>query len=316
VGLAAEVVSTVRIAIVGAGGVGGYYGGLLARAGNEVALIARGAHLEAIRAAGLCVESVHGDFAVRPYLATDDPAEVGPVDLVLFTVKTYDLEAAGRAAQPLVGPETVVLPLENGLDAPEQLGALLGAEHVLPGVTHVSSTVAAPGAIRQTSPLRRITFGEAGGSATPRAERVRDVLAGSGIEAVLTADVQAALWAKFTFIAAVSGVCAAGRLPMGRVLATPETRALYVEALREIEAVARATGVPVAETVVADTLRLSEGFPATTKPSLLVDLEAGRRLELEALNGAVVRRGEALGVATPVHRALYALLLPWATWRR
>jgi len=148
---------------------------------------------------------------------------------------------------------------------------------------------------------------------TARAERVRDVLAASGIEAVLTADVQAALWAKFTFIAAISGVCAAGRLPMGPVLRCAETRTLYVEALREIEAVARAQAVNLPETVVADTLQLSEGFPAATKPSMLVDLEAGRRLELEALNGAVVRRGGAAGVETPVHRVFYSLLLPWAT---
>jgi 2-dehydropantoate 2-reductase len=303
----------VRIAIVGAGGIGGYYGGLLARAGNEVALIARGAHLEAIRAAGLRIESVHGDFTVRPALATDDPVEVGPVDLLLFAVKTYDLEEAGRAAVPLVGPETVVLPLENGLDAPGLLGQLLGAEHVLPGATYVSAAIAAPGVIRQVSGLRRIVFGEAGGGTTPRAERVRDVLAASGIEALLTDDVWVALWTKFILMVPTAGVCAAARLPLSAVLACPETRALYLQALEEAAAVARAEGVRLPADVVERTLRMSEAFPAATRPSMLVDLEAGRRLELEAMNGAVMRRAESLGMATPVHRMLYALLRPWTS---
>ena len=301
-----------RIAIVGAGGIGGYYGGLLARAGNEVALIARGAHLEAIRTAGLQVESVHGDFTVRPALATSDPAEVGPVDLILFTVKTYDLEEAGRAAAPLLGPDTVVLPLENGLEAPGMLGQLLGAERVLPGVTYVSASIAAPGRIRQVSELRRIVFGEADGGSTPRAERIREVLAASGIEVVLTGDIQAALWTKFIFMATAAGVCAAARLPLSAALACPETRALFQQALQEAAAVARAEGVALPADIAERTMRTGEGFPPGTRPSMLVDLEAGRRLELEAMSGAVVRRGEAGGVATPVHRVLYALLKPWA----
>ena len=309
-----------RIAIMGAGGVGGYYGGLLALSGNEVALIARGAHLAAIHEGGLRVESVHGDFTVpavprfRPghVLATADPTEAGPVDLVLFTVKTYDLEQAGRAARPLLGAETTVLPLQNGLDAPGQLGTLLGAAHVLPALTHISSSVVAPGVIRQISPLRRITFGEADGSISRRSERIGDVLTASGVEAVLSTDIQAALWGKFLFIAAISGVCAAGRLTIGAVLATPETRALYLEALREIEVLARAEGVDLPGDAVAATVHLSETFAPETKPSMLVDLEAGRRLELEALNAAVLRRARGAGVPTPVHRMLYALLRPWA----
>jgi 2-dehydropantoate 2-reductase len=237
---------------------------------------------------------------------------VGPVDLVLFAVKTYDLEEAGRAAVSLLDPQTVVLPLENGLDAPSLLGQLLGAERVLPGVTYISAAVAAPGLIRQVSGLRRVVFGEAGGPPSPRAERIRDVLAASGIEAILTDDVQAALWRKFTLMAPTAGVCAAARLPLSAVLACLETRALYLRALEEAAAVARAEGVALPVDIAEQTRRTSEAFPPATRPSMLVDLEAGRRLELEALNGAMVRRGEALGVATPTHWVLYALLKPWA----
>jgi 2-dehydropantoate 2-reductase len=301
-----------RIAILGAGGIGGYYGGLLARSGQDVTFIARGAHLAAIREQGLRVESVHGDFEVCPAKATNDAADAGPVDLVLVTVKSYDLEAAAEAARPLVGSETAALALLNGLDAAERLAAVWGDEHVLAGLTHVSSSIAAPGVIRQVSPLRRITFGERDGAITPRAERIRDALSGSGAEVNLTPAVEVALWEKFVFIASISGVCCLARQTTGRVMDTPETRQLYTDALREVEAVARARGVALPPDVVEKTLRLTEGFAPQTKPSLLVDLEAGRRLELEAMNGTVVRYGRKAGVATPVHDVIYAALKPSA----
>jgi 2-dehydropantoate 2-reductase len=301
-----------RIAIMGAGGIGGYYGGLLARAGNDVTFIARGAHLAAIQQRGLRVESVHGDFQVYPVQATGDPVEVGPVDLVLVSVKTYDLDAASQAARPLVGTETVVLPLLNGLDAAERLAAVLGEEPVLAGLAHISSSIAGPGNVRQISPLRRITFGERSGEITPRAERIRDVLDESGIEAVLTPAVDVALWEKFIFIASISGVCCLSRQPVGVVVATPELRGLYEDALREVEAVARTRGVSLAPDIVERTLRMTEGFAAETKPSLLVSLEAGLRLELEAMVGTVVRYGREAGVPTPIHRVAYAALKPSA----
>ncbi len=299
-----------KIAILGAGAVGGYYGGLLARSGNEVTFIARGAHLAAIRECGLRVESVHGDFEVCPAQATDDPATVGPVDLVLVTVKSYGLEEAAVAARSLVGPETCVLPLLNGLDAAERLAAVLGDGPVLAGLTHISASVVAPGLIRQVSPLRRITFGERDGTITPRAGRIRDTLAAGGIEVVLTPAVEVALWEKFVFIASIGGVCSLTRLPIGPVLALPETRQLYLDALREVEAVGRARGVALPADIVEQTLRLTEGFAPQTKPSLLADLEAGRPLELEALSGTVVRYGRQAGVPTPVHRVIYAALKP------
>lgn len=301
-----------KIAILGAGGVGGHYGGLLAHSGQEVTFVARGAHLAAIRSDGLRVESVHGDSVVRPARATDDPAEVGPVELVLVAVKSYDLEAAAEAARPLVGPGTGVLPLLNGLDAAERLVAVFGNEPVLAGLTHISSSVVAPGVIRQISPVRRITFGERTGDISPRAERIRDVLAASGAEVILTPAVDVALWEKFLFITSISGVCCLARQPTGPVLDTAETRQLYVDAMREVEAVGRARGIDLAPDIVERSLQLAAGFAPETKPSLLVDLEAGRRLELEAMSGTVVRYGREAGVGTPVHGVIYAALKPSA----
>jgi 2-dehydropantoate 2-reductase len=299
-----------RIAILGSGGVGGYYGALLARAGQDVTFIARGKHLQAIRERGLRIESHHGDFEIRPAQATDDPARVGVVDLALFTVKSYDLRVMAERARALFGPHTTALPLLNGLDAADQLSEIIGAEHVLAGLTHISSSIVEPGVIRQVSAVRRITLGEQNGQITPRAERIRDLLSSSGIQVVLTPTVQTALWEKFVFIASISGVCCIARQPMGPILSTPETHKLYVDALREVEAVGRARGVALPPDIVERTLELSEGFAPETKPSLLVDLEAGRRLELEAMNGTVVRYGHEVSVPTPVHSVIYAALKP------
>jgi len=301
-----------KIAILGSGGVGGYYGALLASCGNDVTFIARGAHLAAMREHGLQVESVHGDLHLAPVQATDDPARVGPVDLVLVTVKTYDLEQAAQAALPFVGPNTAVLPLLNGLDAAERLAAVLGDGSVLGGMTHISSSVAAPGVIRQVSPLRRVTLGECDGAITARAEAVRDVLAATGAEVALTPRIDVALWEKFLFIASIGGICCLSRQPMGPVLATAETRQLYTEALLEIEALARARGVDLPAGAVENALQITAGFAPDTKPSMLADLEAGRRLELEAMSGTVVRYGRETGVPTPVHWAVYAALKPTA----
>jgi 2-dehydropantoate 2-reductase len=301
-----------RIAILGTGGVGGYYGGLLAQAGHDVAFIARGKHLEAIQEHGLRVESVHGDFEVRPALATDDPIQIGPVDLVLVAVKSYDLAAAAKVARPLVGPETALLPLLNGLDAAERLAEAFSPAHVLVGLTHISSSIIGPGVIHQISTVRRITFGERDGSITPRAERIRDALNSSGAEVVLTSEAEVALWEKFLFIASISGVCCLARQPIGPVMDTPESRQLYVDALREVATVGQARDVALSPDIVERTLRMTETFPPGTKPSLLVDLEAGRRLELEAMSGTVVRLGHIAGVPTPVHRVIYGALKPSA----
>ena len=302
----------VKVAILGAGAVGGYYGALFVRSGQEVTFIARGAHLAAILDHGLRVESVHGDFELYPVQASDDPAQVGPVDLVLVTVKSYSLEDAARAGRPLVGPETAALPLLNGLDAADRLAAVWGSRHLLAGLTHISASMPAPGVIRQVSAVRRITFGERDGALTPRAERIRAVLAASGAEVVLTPAIEVALWEKFLFIASISGVCCLARQPMGAVLASPETRQLYIKALREVEAVARARGVALPPDVVERTLKTTEGFDPQTRPSLLAALESGQRLELDAMSGTVVRYGREAGVPAPVHAVIYAALKPLA----
>jgi len=304
-----------KIAVLGAGGVGGYYGGLLARSGQEVAFVARGKHLEAIRERGLSVHSVHGDFSIKPAQATDRPVEIGPVGLVLVTVKSYNLEEAAESARPLVGPETAVLPLLNGLDAAERLAAVLGERPVLAGLTHLSSAVAAPGVIRQVSPVRRITLGERHGPAgevSARVEWIGELLAGSGVETrtLPAPEVERALWEKFLFIASIGGICCLARQPMGTVLTTPETHRLYVEALQEVEAVARARGIELGADIIARTLELTAGFAPATRPSLLADLEAGRRLELEAMSGTVVRYGRQAGIPTPIHQVVYAALKP------
>jgi 2-dehydropantoate 2-reductase len=301
-----------RIAILGAGGVGGYYGALLAQSGHDVTFVARGDHLQAIQHHGLRVDSVHGAMLIQPARATDDPTAIGEVDLVLVAVKAYDLDTAAKKAHPLVGRETVVLPLLNRLDAADRLAEALGRSHVLVGLTHTSSSIASPGVIHQVSPIRRITLGEMDGRITPRAKCVADVLAQAGVDAVLSPSIQIPLWEKFVFIAAISGVCCLARRPMGPVLSAPETRQLYIDALSEVEAVGRAQGISLPGDLVENTLALSEGFSPQTKPSLLAALEAGQRLELEALNGTVVRLGQRLGIATPVHRVIYAALKPSA----
>jgi 2-dehydropantoate 2-reductase len=301
-----------KIAVLGAGGIGAYYGGLLARSGQKVTLIARGAHLRALQERGLSVRSVHGDFDLPSIRATDDPAEVGPVDLVLVTVKSYDLEAAARAARPLVDASTTILPLLNGLDAAERLAAILGDDHVLPGLTHISSRIVAPGVVEQVSAVQRITFGEPGGSTTDRAWQIDAILSAAGIDTVLSPAIDLALWEKFLFIASIGGVCCIARQPMGPVLHTPETRQLYTTAIQEVEAVGRARGVALPDGVVASILDMSEGFAPATRPSLLVDLEAGHRLELEAMSGTVVRYGQQAGIPTPVHGVIYAALKPSA----
>jgi 2-dehydropantoate 2-reductase len=304
--------SAVRIGVLGAGGVGGYYGALLAEQGYEVIFVARGAHLSALLQRGLRIESVHGDFSLYPVDATDDPTHAGVVDLLLVTVKSYDLEEAAEGARAMVGPCTAVLPLLNGLDAADRLAAVLGEGPVLAGLTHLAATVAAPGVIQHTSRARKITFGERNGATTARTQEILRVLSAAGIDAVLSTSIQQALWEKFLFIASISGVCCLARQPMGIVLATPETRQLYLDTLAEVETLARAKGEALAGDVRDRTVRLTEGFPPLAKPSLLIALEAGRPLELEAMTGTVVRLGLEAQIPTPINRAIYAALKPSA----
>ena len=300
-----------RIAVFGSGGVGGYFGGRLAEAGETVTFIARGAHLAALLERGLAVESIAGDFEVRPVRATDDPRTVGVVDAVLVAVKTWQLGDAARAMAPLVGPATMVVPLENGVEAPEELGQVLGAEHVLGGLCRILAYVVGPGRIRHSAVEPYVAFGELDGSPSPRAESLLAAFRGAtGVVAEIPDDIRAAMWGKFMFITPVSSIGAVTRVPIGAFRATSETRALLHEALREIEALARHLGVRLPADAVGQTLEFVDAIPPDGTTSMQRDIMDGRPSELEAQVGAVVRLGARAGVAVPVHQFLYAALLP------
>lgn len=299
-----------RIGVMGSGGVGGYYGGLLALAGHDVTFIARGAHLAALQKHGLQVHSVHGDFSVDPIQATDMPAEVGQVDLVLVCVKTPDTEGAGQAIRPLVGADTTVLSLQNGIDAPDRLGAVLGLDRILGGVTWISSAIEAPGVIRQFSQFRRIVLGELDGRITPRLQATAAALAATGPAVETTDDIAKVLWTKFVFIASISGIGSLTRMETGGYRDVPEARALLLGLAREVEAVARAGGTALDSDVVERTLATIDGIAPHIKPSMQRDVEAGRRSELESMIGVIGRRGRELGVATPIADMVYAGLRP------
>jgi 2-dehydropantoate 2-reductase len=301
----------VRVAVVGAGGVGGYFGGRLALAGAEVCWIARGAHLEAIRREGLRVRSVTGDFHVRG-LATDDPGEVGPCDYVLFCVKSYDTEAAARLLPPLLQPETAVLTLQNGVDNPEKIAAAVGWEHVMAGAAFVFSTVQAPGRVAHTGGPGRVVFGEMDGSRTARAERLLDWFLRAEVPAELSPDIRRVLWDKFAFICAQAGLTAATRLPVGELRELPETWSLFRRVLEEVCAVAAAEGVALPHDTVERHLQFALRLEPQATSSLHHDLVHGRRMELEALHGTVVRLARKHGLSVPVCETLYGVLKPWA----
>jgi len=300
-----------RIAVVGAGGTGGYFGGLLARAGDDVTFIARGAHLEALRARGLTLESsLAGTFTV-PVQATDDPRGVGPVDLILFCVKTYDTDAAAASVRPLIQPETTLLSLQNGVDNEERIARLSGHPSGMGAVAYVVSAIKSPGLVAQTAGPGKIVLGELGGGKSERTERLRDALQRAGIAAEVHPDIRAVLWQKFLFICAFSGVTALTRLPIGTVLADPATRALFRGTSEEVEAIARAIGIGLPDDCVEQALATASAVEPWGRGSLYGDLAGGRRLELEGLNGEVVRRGGELGIETPLNFAIYAALRPY-----
>lgn len=299
-----------KILIMGTGGVGGYYGGLLAQQGNEVTFISRGAHLYAIRHEGLKVKSVHGDFHVFPANATEDPAKVEPVDLVLFCVKTYSTDESTEAIRPVVGPETVVLSLQNGVDAAERIGKIVGDAHVIGGATWLSSAVEAPGVIRQISEFRRIVFGELVGGRSERIQSIFEVLNSTGIDVEISENIQKILWTKFVFISAASAFGSLTRLPMGEYRSIPETRRLITGIMQEVEALARAQGILPDPEVVQKSLEFMDNSAPHIKPSMQLDVESGHRTELESMIGVIGRKGRELGIPTPVADFVYASLLP------
>jgi len=300
-----------RVAVMGAGGTGGFFGGLLARAGEDVTFIARGPHLDAIRARGLRVKSrLAGDFTVTAR-ATDDPRTLGPVDLILFCVKSYSTAEAVEQIRSLVGPQTVILSVQNGIDNEDRIAEVVGPKPVLGGVAHVSSVIESPGVIAQVAGPGRIIFGELAGGVSARAERLLETFHRAGIASEVHPNVRVALWEKFIFICGVSGMTALTRLPIGPILATAETCDMLLGTMTEVQAVARAEGVGVGPGAAGQALAFARGFEPSARGSLYYDLAAGRRLELETLNGTVVRLGRNRAVATPMNRAIYAALKPY-----
>ncbi len=294
--------------VVGAGGVGGYFGGRLAAAGYDVALIARGAHLAAIRETGLRIESALGDAHIQPATATDDPATIGPVDVVLVAVKLWDTEAAVRAAAPLVGPETAVVSLQNGIDAADRLAAIVGAGHVFGGIGQIAAVIERPGVIRHTGTMATVIAGALDGRESPRAGALIAALGAAGVDARLSGDIERRIWEKFVFLVGLSALTSLTRRPIGPVRDDPGTRGLLAEIMTETWAVGRAKGVALDDDLVAKRLAFADTLPVEMTSSMAGDLARGNRLELDWLSGAVVRLGSELGVATPANAFVTAAL--------
>jgi 2-dehydropantoate 2-reductase len=299
-----------RIAIVGAGGVGGYFGGRLAQAGADVVFIARCATLDALRSRGLRVDSINGDFEVAKVNATDDASSVGNVDAVLIAVKAWQVREAAESIRPLVGAGTIVVPLENGMEAPDDLTAALGRDHVLGGLCGIVSFVVAPGHIRHIGADPFIMFGELDNQLTARAQRLRDALVAANIKADIPPNIHHAMWTKFLFIASFSAIGASTRAPLGVWRTMLETRALAEEIVSEALAVANARGAALPHEAVAQTMSRFDGLAPESTPSMQRDVMEGKPSELDAQLGAVVRMGRAAGVPTPIFDVLYRLLLP------
>lgn len=299
-----------RVAVIGAGGIGGPLGASLAAAGHDVTFVARGAHLAAIRANGLRIEGDRGLTHITPAQATDDPASIGKVDLILFAVRLWDVEAAGAQCRPLIGPETAIIPLQNGIDASERLLPILGADHVLGATGLVTGTITAPGIVRQSGTHHRITFGELDRRHTPRLDAIRDACRDAGIDAILSDDIQRARWEKFIVLVPVSAVCAVTRSALGPLRADPDCMALIEAAMHEVYAVGRAAGIALDPAILEATRVFFAGVPDGWTPSMAVALMNGQRLELPWLAGRVAELGRSLGVPTPVNTTLYAALKP------
>ncbi len=299
-----------RIAVFGAGGAGGYFGARLARAGNDVVWIARGAQLEALRTRGLRVESIDGDFTLGPQNAAEDPARFAPVDVVLLGVKAWQVTDAARAMRPLVGPATCVVPLQNGVEAADELRAVLGDGPVLGGIAKIFCFLVEPGHLRRPGGPAAIVVGELDNRRSDRVRRLAECLRDAGLGAELPADIHVALWEKFLFVASAGGLGAVARAPIGILRSVPETRVMLEAAMGEIRAVGRARGVGLADDVVKQTMAFVDTLPPGGTASLQRDLAAGRPSELEWWSGAVARLGAQAGVPTPTHTYIYRSMLP------
>ena len=298
-----------RIAVMAAGAVGGYFGARLAAAGHDVVFFARGAHRDVLKRDGLKIESVLGDLHLPKVEVSDDPATVAPVDIVLFAVKLWDTETAAQSLKPVVGPDTRVITVQNGIDAVERIEPILGAGRVVPGLAQIATVIAAPGVVRHTSKFALIRCGHSDRHADPPLSAFVQAAQNGGIDITLSDDVDVDLWNKFVFLSALAGITATTRLPFGPLKADPDTRAFFHDLLREVSAVGRAKAVALPADFADKALAFADAtLPPEMKASMAHDLERGNRLELDWLSGKVVELGRALGVPTPAHAAVYAIL--------
>ena len=300
-----------HIAIMGAGAVGGYFGGLLSRAGHAVTFIARGAHLNAMRQHGLRLHTPQGPLDVKAARFVEQPDEVGPCEVVLFAVKAYDIEAAAAPLKPLVDAGACVISLLNGVDHQDRIAQVLGARSVLGGLAMVSGVIVEPGHIRYTSSMSGLRFGEADGSMSARATAFRDACADAGFKCDLLPDIRRAQWGKFVGLASNAALTSLMRLPAGHIYHDPDIIPMATRAFAEVAAVAKAEGFALPDDIVARTLAMHQSFPKNMYASMYHDLAKGRPLELDSFSGHVVRRGRALGVATPVHEMAWLALKPY-----
>jgi 2-dehydropantoate 2-reductase len=303
--------------MMGSGGVGGFFGGRLAHAGYDVSFIARGAHLAAMRERGITIENEpQGDIRVPKVRVTDDPATLGPVDLIVFSVKLWDTEAAARQIKPLVGPNTGVLSLQNGVIKDDILRREFGEAAVMGGVCYVATHISRPGVIHQTGTMQRIVLGEYDGRSSERAQFLHEALRKAGVNAELSGDVRRAIWEKFVFLVALSATTTAMRSTIGPIRENPRTRAFLLQIMREAVAVGRAHGVALPEDYAEGRLAFADGLPADMTSSMHHDLERGKRLELEWLSGGVVQLGRAVGIPTPANGAVCDILALYAPGRK
>lgn len=300
-----------RIAVIGAGGVGGYFGGRLAHAGHDVTFVARGRHLEAVRSGGLRIESGLGNVVVSPAQVTSDIASIGPVDVTMFCVKLWDVESTAPQLVPLVRGGGVVIPFQNGVESHEVLRRVLGKDHVLGGVAYIAATIREPGVIAHTGTMARLAVGAFEPALAPRAEAFAAAGQAAGFECTVVPDILLALWKKYVFLAAMSGCTSLARVPIGVIRSDPDLRATMEAAMREIVAVGRAKGVDVGADFVDKQLAFMDALPEVMRSSMLNDLTAGNRLEAPWLSGGVARMGREAGIATPVNATIYAALKPY-----
>lgn len=298
-----------KIAMMGSGGVGGFFGGRLAKAGCDVTFIARGAHLAAMREHGLQLESAaHGNIHIQKVNATDDPASLGPVELVIVSVKLWDTEAAARQIKPLIGPDTGVISLQNGVIKDDILRSIIGDKAVMGGVCYVATTISKPGVIHQTGPMQRIVFGEYDGTISKRAEALHAALRKSGVTSELSDDVRRSIWEKYVLLVGLSATTTSMRNTLGPIRSNPQTRAFLFDVMREVVAVGRAHGVALPADFAEDRMAFADTLPVDMTSSMHHDLDKGNRLEVEWLSGGVVKLGTEKGVPTPCNRAVCDIL--------